>query len=792
MKSINPNLLQDWLSPLSSSQGTYREFRYITNRDSSIRWIWPAESKQPNFLRFYSATSWKAKSFVALVKLAFVLRLPGLVSKKKSAWFGDFRSELDLDTNGNWAIFTGTKGPNRKLLIYGKTQNGKSTFVKWAIGENAPELLEQEKTTLNYLYTLNLANTNFPEVVSSSEKTLQLSDVGTARRASSLTSTHLAALRELYVKTQKTLPLSDSSFLLEIKENLQNSNQIKDSRIPSAMRRKLQWTLESVNAENQTTVAFAHGDFTPWNCFLSEGSLGLYDLELGKQEMPKYFDAFHFVIQNSILVDRKPWSQIIQEIKKTILPTLFDNNVSEMEHYLQLYLLSNISKYLLIYEQQKDWHTQVDWLLNTWNDALSWFLQKTVSARELVLMDIFDFVQNKNYVALKFKGYLPEQVSEMSDVDLCISKNNAVQVYEYLQHHSLVKSVRSKHLSFMKNYEIILNNNEFLSLDCIWKLKRKSLVMMDIERLVDKSVTNPYGIKQPSMDMESLYINIFHLLNYSQPKLAQRNKSFEIELEDKAGSTDRGDMRTALIDILKQKSINQGLHLVRNRLDYVLDTARNLFTRRGFIVTFSGVDGAGKSTLIDITKKNINKQLRRPIVVLRHRPSLLPILSAWTMGKAAAEQKAATTLPRQGGNQSTLSSLVRFTYYYADYFFGQFYVYFKYVLRGKVVIYDRYYFDFINDSKRSNINLPNWLTTFGFNFLLKPEVNFFLYADSATILARKQELDADTIDNLTDKYLTLFDKLNKRAKSKRYHPVKNIKLDDTVNSIMQTLRTEAA
>jgi hypothetical protein len=111
--------------------------------------------------------------------------------------------------------------------------------------------------------------------------------------------------------------------------------------------------------------------------------------------------------------------------------------------------------------------------------------------------------------------------------------------------------------------------------------------------------------------------------------------------------------------------------------------------------------------------------MRKRVVVIRHRPSLLPILSAWSKGKTAAEKEAAETLPRQGQNKSFFSSVFRFSYYYTDYLFGQFYVYFKHVLRGDVVLYDRYYFDFINDSLRSNITLPKWILKSGYTFLLK-------------------------------------------------------------------------
>jgi len=169
-----------------------------------------------------------------------------------------------------------------------------------------------------------------------------------------------------------------------------------------------------------------------------------------------------------------------------------------------------------------------------------------------------------------------------------------------------------------------------------------------------------------------------------------------------------------------------------------------------------------------------------------------PILSAWTMGKSAAEKKAATTLPRQGNNKSKASSLARFSYYYTDYLLGQFYIYFRYVLRGRVVIYDRYYFDFINDSRRSNINLPKWLTKSAFKLIIKPHINFFLYADAKTILARKKELDAHTITSLTNNYLELFEELNQNHQNRKYLPIKNIDLDTTTRVIFNHVKLQVA
>jgi thymidylate kinase len=118
---------------------------------------------------------------------------------------------------------------------------------------------------------------------------------------------------------------------------------------------------------------------------------------------------------------------------------------------------------------------------------------------------------------------------------------------------------------------------------------------------------------------------------------------------------------------------------------------------------------------------------------------------------------------------------------------GQFVIYFKYILTGKIVIYDRYYFDFINDGKRSNIVLPKFITSAGYTFLLKPKFNFFLYADANIILNRKKELTKATIEELTSEYKGLFQSLKTKSKSTVYETINNEDLDVTLNHILKTI-----
>jgi len=720
MMNTKHTSVQAWIDAVSLGHTQERAFYYLCNKDKTIRWIWPADNKKPVFLKFYTTSTLKSRAFAALVKLVFLLRLQSLFAKKELANFDFFPTENNIDTTREWAMFTGTQGPNRKLVVAASDFNNEFSFTKIAFGENAARLIQNEKKSIKTLSQHRLKQTSVPRKMSHSSTHLQISDVSSAERSNKLSTPHINTLGELSQLTNSSQILGNTTAYKLAMDNYRELNACSDDRLPKAMKRKLQWLINSLDEQKKIETVTAHGDFTPWNCFVAKNKLAIYDLEMVQEQMPLGYDALHFVIQTGILVNRDSWKVICEEIMTTVCPTIFAGDKSKTIEYLKLYLLINTTYYLDVYRQQDEWHTQVNWLLQTWNEAISYVLQDTNDARKLVLMDTFDFMQNKKYAALKFKGFLPEQVSSLSDVDFCTDKKDAKELVKFLKNHCLVNIARIKNLSFMKNIELVLNNSELLSVDCIWELKRKNLVIADINQLLNSTTANVFGVKQPSSLVEADYVNHFYALNKAETPAPFRSKSFELEMEKLAKST-------------------------------------------------------------------------KPIAIQKAlQGSLLPILSAWTLGKEAAEQKAASKLPRQGENKSNLSSLLRFSYYYTDYVVGQFYVYIKYVMRGKVVLYDRYYFDFINDSKRSNINLPTWVTTLGYKLVMKPHLNFFLYADAETILARKQELDAETITTLTKKYLDLFKKLNKQDKSKAYVPIKNIDLNTTVNAIMEKLKVQAA
>lgn len=748
----------------------------INNPDGSPRWLWNATNPKPEFLKFYAINNLKAKLFSFLVQLIFKLKLQHIVFKKSAR-----KVRLEKEhvlypyLHTNFALFTGTEGPNRKLIVYAK-----QIFIKIALSDTSRKIIENEQKQLQIkqgeFYSI-------PQVSFEADGIIGISDVGkSGKRENVFSKTHALALTELYnffeiqeIMLSKTEAFKDYSIP-------HNYDEFPSGKlIPRYLVQNLK-DLENQLANTTIACTWSHGDFTPWNLFVDGQKLQLYDFELAKQTKPFAFDVFHFVMQQGILVEREPWKKINLKLKDayTLLVKEYPKYKDDFETYLKAYLFINVSYYLKIYAKQKKWHTQIHWLLNTWNEAVLDTVSNSENQRKLFIGNIFDFLQNKSYAAIKFPSISPLELSENSDIDLLMHKEEVTALINYLETHTLVQEIQKNNRSNMQSLLIKLKNNQLLALDLIWLLKRKSLVFMNTDMALHATELNAYGVKVLNKRYTAKYLKYFYGLNGAA--IPSKYAHYFDDNNLKFNSNE-------LLTNVKAKSENKGLAGIKNKINYLMDSIKKTQAKKGIIITFSGVDGAGKSTIIEHTKHILEKKIRKQVVVIRHRPSLLPILSAYTQGKQKAEENAAKTLPRQGGNKSKLSSFFRFCYYYVDYLFGQFYVYFKYVKQGKVVLYDRYYFDFINDSRRSNIDLPKSLTKAGYRFLLKPDLNFFLYADPQTILARKKELKAEEIKSLTSDYLDLFKSLDKKQKN-RYFPIENINLDETLAFITKQLHTK--
>lgn len=272
---------------------------------------------------------------------------------------------------------------------------------------------------------------------------------------------------------------------------------------------------------------------------------------------------------------------------------------------------------------------------------------------------------------------------------------------------------------------------------------------------------------------------------YKQIRLAVENNPlvknkikavFGIETQAACDRTGKTDLLKAA---LKWNFKRFGLGMIGNYMRFEYHHIKNyLCSNTGFSIGFTGPDGSGKTTVIDLLIDNLGEVFRKAHMYYHFRPALFGNLGE--VAHSAGLKKDVDrnySNPHRGGKTGVLSSLARLFYYSIDYIIG-YWVKVKSATRiTRVVIFDRYYTDIICDSRRSRIYLnPKFLYWFGRLFIPSLDYNILLTASTETILARKHELDDAGIKVINDRIDYLADKKGYKKVLNESTPEEAVKL----------------
>ena len=362
-------------------------FYFVPNPDGTIRWIYPKSLKKPSFLSFYNTSSTRAKILASIFRLSFYFRL------NKKIGIEVFKDSiidkiLKQYKDSNYSIFTGTIGINRKAIIELNQNNSTKYFVKVALTEQSKDLINNEKEILNELNKYQYQSLIIPKIIESDENYITIDNIAPKNQtqSSSLNEIHLNALDEIYSKTVENKSIKDSTYFEVIKENLDelsntSLNKNFDKNKIEILIKNMKIILESLNSEKEISFAYGHNDFTPWNMFVENDHLYLFDWELAKKDIVLLYDFFHFIFQSQILISKSDYKTIFE-----VIVTLIKNN-SRLKNIVQkynidinenykLYLLYTVSYYLDKYNNQEKLHDQVFWLIDVWFDAFNDLVDK--------------------------------------------------------------------------------------------------------------------------------------------------------------------------------------------------------------------------------------------------------------------------------------------------------------------------------------------------------------------------------------------------------------------------------
>lgn len=159
----------------------------------------------------------------------------------------------------------------------------------------------------------------------------------------------------------------------------------------------------------------------------------------------------------------------------------------------------------------------------------------------------------------------------------------------------------------------------------------------------------------------------------------------------------------------------------------------------GIVVAILGVDGAGKSTVINAILPALNAATHNAVVVQHLRPTLLPPLARL---KGKKNLPAGPVLEPHGSRPSgKLGSLLRLSYLTLDYLIGYWlWTRPKIAKSPTLVIFDRYAYDMDLDPCRFRIGLSGRVAGWFTALAPKPDLILCLHGDPEVIATRKQEL----------------------------------------------------
>lgn len=235
-------------------------------------------------------------------------------------------------------------------------------------------------------------------------------------------------------------------------------------------------------------------------------------------------------------------------------------------------------------------------------------------------------------------------------------------------------------------------------------------------------------------------------------------------------SEEKWDEIVLCMNSLKRKALIKGLFkrsTYKNILLAIYHTTRRYVKPSGKCLAFCGLDGAGKTTILDeMNDMFVNLLKDKKVFYGYWRPFVIPEIRELFGRKNSKEgidhksQKGVTIIEPEKKPRNKVLSMIKLLYYWLDFMLAL-KKYGNIRSRGGMVFFDRHYIDMIVHPQRFEIGLPPQIILFMYKFIPKADYTFFLYCTPDEILKRKEEFTEDEIIQMTDNYMNMGKKIKK-------------------------------
>jgi len=288
------------------------------------------------------------------------------------------------------ALFTGTPGYLRKSTVQIMDDGGSILgYCKTGDTPQTKSVLQNEAVSLQYISSLALGNALTPTLLHAEE-----SDNGTyhlvqSSRKKPLSSAplvpddrHQDFLTRIMEQTKIPGIFRESACHREVAKRLDDVGGTTASEYLPCLREAFSWSSEVLHKSN-VILHLAHRDFTPWNTFITNGRLYVFDWEFARTGWTPLTDAFHFILQKGILVDRRTpeelWCRLTSEKTREgqFIHQCTSHVKASKETFLALlafYLCDIMTMYIDYYEREGSITQDGKRLLTAWEQLLKMIL----------------------------------------------------------------------------------------------------------------------------------------------------------------------------------------------------------------------------------------------------------------------------------------------------------------------------------------------------------------------------------------------------------------------------------
>jgi len=291
---------------------------------------------------------------------------------------GDLIDYID----GCYAVFTGTPGVDRKLVVYAEklklelsSKLQRNIFIKISLNRNSETLLSNEHFSLGVLSKLGPLDFEFPSsyfvrdsalIISSCKyrRNIRISKYNQNQRIKSYQYI-FNTLNRVYSNTATEISFSkyiEASVNVFIKTNsIFNEKGIElDTRT---------WIHESVSANSLSNICMkigmVHGDLTPWNVCLCDRNLFVFDWERSRSQESALFDLLYLFLSVEILVIKNHSVDKLSKVMDMLLESMF---VREKMYTKQLSIIILLKLLVDKYELKElsiERFPQQEWYIDT-------------------------------------------------------------------------------------------------------------------------------------------------------------------------------------------------------------------------------------------------------------------------------------------------------------------------------------------------------------------------------------------------------------------------------------------